>query len=188
MMHLLRQERQAVSTTPLVAEPLPVEPLPVGVELPRHQEIALERPGLYWFAWLGVFQAGSLAVALLIAGRTSDYFSGARPIGLFFGWGVLRRAAFLYGPPQRTLLLSAVTAVAGLAAAYATDEFRLVRRPGRVAAAGIGLAGVVAGIPMIIMASVLILAIGIWVGLFALVSLVLMLWVPLLFLTSRFSK
>jgi hypothetical protein len=201
MLHLSWRGRQPVSVSP------PQEPAPRRTGPARRAGIALKRlgaavrsmldaggqpepvaPSLRRFAWLGIIQTGGLAAILLIAQRTSDSFSGARPFRLFVGWGVLRQAAVIYGPPQRTMVLSAATALAGLTLAYTTRGFQYARWAGRMAAAGIGLAGVVAGIPVAVIAGVLIAGIALWLGLFALVSLALMLWVFLLLFIRRVPR
>jgi hypothetical protein len=133
------------------------------------------------FAWIGTLLLLGLSTEFVIIWQTASFFSGDQPPAVLLGWGVLRRAVVIYGEPMRTLQVAVGAAAVALAVAFATEGFRVARRPGRIASIGIGVAGVAAAVPQVIMAAVILWNIGIWVAVVTLLALFAGLWVPLLF-------
>jgi hypothetical protein len=100
------------------------------------------------FAWLGVVSLAALVAYLWGSWRLLDASDEARPVFVLAGWGVLRDTIRLHGRAQ-VIFQAAVAALgAAIVIAAATRGFRAGRVWGRLGSLAVGIAGLLAAVPL----------------------------------------
>lgn len=114
------------------------------------------------FAWLGVVSLAALVAYLWGSWRLLDVSDEARPVFVLTGWGVLRDTIRLHGRAQ--VIFQAAVAVLGAAivVAAATRGFRVGRVWGRLGSLAVGIAGLLAAVPLGVAAVVVVVNAVAW--------------------------
>jgi hypothetical protein len=114
------------------------------------------------FAWLGVLSLAALVAYLWGSWRLLDVSDEARPVFILTGWGVLRDTIRLYGRAQIIFQATVGTLGAAIVVAVATQGFRAVRVWGRLGGLVVGIAGLLAAVPLGVAAVVVAVNAAAW--------------------------
>jgi hypothetical protein len=100
------------------------------------------------FAWLGVLSLAALVAYLWGSWRLLDVTDEARPVFVLTGWGVLRDTIRLHGRAQMIFQVAVAALGAAIVVAAGTGGFRAGRVWGRLGSLAVGVAGLLAAVPL----------------------------------------
>lgn len=141
--------------------------LPYGAAGHRSADRRLRR-----FAWLGVLSLAALVAYLWGSWWLLDVSDEARPVFVLTGWGMLRDTIRLHGRAQVIFQVAVAALGAAIVIAAATRGFRADRVWGRLGSLAVGIAGLLAAVPLGVAAVVVVVNAVAWLVATLIVTLI----------------